>query len=117
MNKFKGMLIVVALVLCAGVAVAGQVGGPKTHIDTVAAFQTDVYNLQFWGEKPARILVNGDGDSDLDCIVLDQGGHPVAVDSDNTDACVLNWTPAWTGPFKLKIINHGGANRYVVMTN
>lgn len=117
MNKLSSIMVGVALVLSAGAALAGQVGGPKTHVDIVAAFQTDVYDLKFWGEKPARILVNGDGDSDLDCIVLDQGGHPVAVDSDNTDACVLNWTPAWTGMFKLKIVNRGGANRYVVSTN
>lgn len=117
MNNFKGMMLLVAMVLCTGVAAAGQVGGPKTHIDVVAAFQTDVYKLRFYGEQVARIHVSGDGDSDLDCIVLDQGGHGVAVDTDNTDDCLLVWTPAWTGQFTLKIINHGGANRYVVSTN
>lgn len=118
MNK---IFLMVALTVAASVAsddaLAGQVGGPKTHVDIVAAFQTDVYNLKFYGKQIARILVNGDGDSDLDCVVLDGGGHVVDSDTDSTDACVLNWTPAWTGPFTLKIVNHGGANRYVVITN
>lgn len=104
--------------LLSSTAFAGAVEGPQHHRDVVRAGQTDVYVLVFEGEETAMITVRGDGSTDLDCRVYDQGNHLVESDTDSTDTCYLRWTPAWTGKFKLKITNVGRiSNIYVVDTN
>lgn len=96
----------------------GREGGPADHWDAVQAYSTDVYNISFRGRERAVMAVSGDGDTDLDLFVYDENGNEVCRDDDYTDQLYCEWTPRWTGPFSVRIVNLGGVyNRYRLMTN
>ena len=117
MRKF--ILAAVAAVLgVGGVGFAGAVGGPKQSTTRVNARAADVYTISFRGGESARITVAGDGDTDLDLYVYDEFGNLVASDDDSTDYCVVGWTPRFTGPFTVRVVNRGGVyNQYRITTN
>lgn len=95
----------------------GAVGGPKITRTVVNTRAIDNFRVKFRGEEPARIVVSGDGDSDLDLFVYDENGNQVCADTDSTDDMACSFTPAWTGTFTVRVKNLGLANRYVLMTN
>lgn len=98
----------------------GAVGGAGRHRDRINARAIDEYaqEWEFEGDELARIVVRGDGDTDLDCVVLDENGNEVARDSRESDLCLLEWTPAWTGSFSLAVFNLGNVyNDYTVTWN
>jgi hypothetical protein len=93
-------------------------GGWKVHYDRVRAHRTDVYHIAFTGGEDAAIDVIGDGDTDLDCRVYDEYGNLIDSDTDATDYCVLRWVPAWSGQFRVEVINLGSvSNQYRLSTN
>ena len=96
----------------------GAVNGPKYSSDVVRAKSTDTYNVSFVKGYLAEVALSGDGDTDLDLYVYDSNGNLIASDTDYTDDCYVNWIPAWTGRYTIKVVNRGGvANRYVLVTN
>jgi hypothetical protein len=95
----------------------GATGGPKRNTTVVASRGTDRYSISFDGGRPARVFVSGDGDSDLDLYVYDQNGNLICKDDDNSDDMICGWTPSWTGPFTIRVVNRGILNRYVLWTN
>ncbi len=96
----------------------GATGGPQSAISSVSAKDTDVWTVTFRGGSRAMVVVNGDGDTDLDLYVYDENGNLMGKDIDYSDYCVVSWTPRWTGPFTVKIINRGNVyNRYRIYTN
>jgi hypothetical protein len=100
------------------VTTLGAAQGPVTHKDRVAALSIDSYRIAFKGREVARIAVIGDGDTDLDLHVFDEHGNEVGKDVDNTDQCLVTWTPKWSGEFVVKIANLGRMyNNYVLVTN
>ena len=114
----KLILAAVALVMMGGAGYAGAVGGPKRSTTRVKARTTDVYTISFRGGESARITVAGDGDTDLDLYVYDEFGNLIASDDDNTDYCVVSWTPRFTGPFTVRVVNRGSVyNEYRLTTN
>jgi hypothetical protein len=117
--RIASIFAVTAAVLVPSVdAYAGNVLGPQSNVDEVEAYDTDVYKLTLEAHQDSRIIVRGDGDTDLDCVLKDAAGNVVATDTDSTDVCVLDVTPRWTGAFRLEIHNLGAVyNRYVVTTN
>ena len=117
MRKF--ILAAVAAVLgVSGVGFAGAVGGPRVDNTRVNARATNPYTISFRGGESARITVAGDGDTDLDLYVYDEFGNLVASDDDLTDYCVVSFTPRFTGPFTVRVVNRGGVwNQYRLTTN
>ncbi|MCW5765431.1 MAG: hypothetical protein KIT68_05590 [Phycisphaeraceae bacterium] len=96
----------------------GAVGGPIQIVDCVRGGYTDIWTVSFEGGKLAQVGVIGDGDTDLDLVVYDEGGHLIGTDVDGTDRCLVQWTPRWTGKFKLHIRNMGRIpNCYRLLTN
>lgn len=96
----------------------GATGGPVSHRDRVQKRTTDTYTLRFRGGERARVVVIGDGDTDLDLIVEDENGNVVGRDVDLTDDCVVEWSPRWTGTFRVRVINNGNVfNNYLLLTN
>ena len=101
------------------VAQRGRVGGAIRHVDTVRVGMTDVYQgVRFRGGREAVVGVIGDGDCDLDLFVYDEGGNLIGSDTDLSDRCVVSWTPAWTGPFTIKVKNLGNVYaHYALVSN
>ena len=96
----------------------GAVGGPKYSQDRVYGKDYVQYQVKFWANELAEIIVVGDGDNDLDLYVYDQNGNLVASDADYTDQCVCRWVPAWTGTFTVRIVNRGAIySNYAIATN
>ena len=96
----------------------GAVGGPYSKTDRVLSHGTDRYTITFRAGEEASVLVNGDGDTDLDLYIYDQNGNLIDSDTDYTDTCLCSWTPKWTGPFTVKIVNRGSVyNNYTIWTN
>lgn len=95
----------------------GGVNGPGRIRTVVNTRGNDVFRVAFRGGEPARILVSGDGDSDLDLYVYDENGNLVCKDDDATDDMVCGWTPRWTGQFRIVVRNTGVANQYILVHN
>jgi hypothetical protein len=85
----------------------------ETRFDVVSGFGVDEWALNLPAGEYTSIVVDGDGDSDLDAYLFDESGNLVDSDEDFTDYCVLGVIPAWTGRFTLRIVNRGPiANLY-----
>ncbi len=101
-----------------GNAFAGSKMGPQSQSTQVEAHKSDTYRLTLVGGEETKILVTGDGDTDLDCYLMDENDNVVAHDTDTTDTCLLTMTPKWTGSFHVEVRNMGGVyNRYTIRTN
>ena len=113
-----GMTVIALFATMASTSNAGASGGRRSMRDTVNGHSRDEYRLVFNARQPAVVRVSGDGSSDIDCFVYDSNNNLVDEDTDDTDTCLLTWTPVWTGKFTLRIVNQGAiANEYVVVTN
>lgn len=93
-----------------------RINGSSCTVERVSANSTDVYNVTFIGGEPAEVFVVGDGDTDLDLFIYDENGNLIDSDTDNTDVCLCEWTPRWTGRFTIKIRNYGSVyNEYTML--
>ena len=96
----------------------GNTLGPQSGTDSVLAYDTDVYRIQFAGGRLAEVMLSGDGDTDLDLFVYDEYGNEVCSDLSIDDQEYCSWRPRWTGFFTIEIENLGGVyNVYTLMTN
>ena len=92
--------------------------GPKVADDRVEAYGADTYVVRFEGDESADVVLTGDGDTRLDLYVYDANGVLIGSDLDLGAGAEVSWTPAWTGRFILKVVNHGPVhNNYVLETN
>lgn len=117
----KRFLLSVLAVACVGFFASTVVAGSSVGlhlVDRVEAESTASYWVTFYGGYPAEMAVVGDHDTDLDLYVYDEFGHLIASDTDYSDTCYAQWTPAWTGRFRIEIVNRGNVyNVYSVATN
>ena len=76
------------------------------------------YRIVFCGGDIGRVVVDGDGDTDLDLFVYDERGRLLAVDNDGTDYCIAEfWVPR-TQTIRIEIRNLGSVwNEYTLRTN
>lgn len=96
----------------------GDVTGPNYHKDAIMPQHIDIYEVVFEGGETAQVVVNGDGDTDLDLFITDENGHDICSDADPTDIMICEFTPKWTGQFTIKIKNLGSVyNAYTLRTN
>lgn len=101
-----------------GGSTRGAVGGPKYGEGRVYGKDYVYYELKFWANELAEVIVIGDGDNDLDLYIYDGNGNLIASDTDYTDQCVCRWVPAWTGVFQIRIVNRGAIySNYAIATN
>lgn len=100
---------IVALVICS-VAYAGQFIGSGR----VLPYATDRWDV-WTSPGHDRLVVDGDGDTDLDCYVYDRAGRFLGGDDDGSDYCVVDFRRPASGNVVLDITNRGGVyNAYVV---
>ena len=96
----------------------GAVNGPRRGYFSVSAGCYNDFDVSFVQGYLAEVAVSGDGDTDLDLYIYDSNGNLIASDTDYSDDCYVNWVPAWTGRFVIRVVNRGGVyNNYVVLTN
>lgn len=96
----------------------GAASGPIRHIDRVEPGRSDVYTVTFRGGEPAIVAISGDGDTDLDLMVLDQNGNRICVSNGAGDDEACRWLPRWTGPFVIRVQNLGRVyNQYRMWSN
>jgi len=96
----------------------GRTAGPGISSTCVLANSTDIFIDTFRAGEQAVVIVDGDGDTDLDTYVYDENGNLIDSDDDYTDYCILSWTPRWTGAFRIEVKNLGNiANCYTLSTN
>jgi hypothetical protein len=93
--------------LVATSALAGPPSGGLVGADIVPARSTMTYTVFLNGGEPTRVIVSGDGDTDLDLYVNDQNGVCVAQDTDYTDDCIAMFVPRWSGYFTIRVVNLG----------
>jgi hypothetical protein len=87
-------------------------------LDRVDARSMVSYRIAFRGGEVAEVIVNGDGDTDLDLYIYDQFGNLVALDDDRTDYCVARWLPRRSQVYRVVIENLGSVyNEYTLTTN
>ncbi|MGQ0615191.1 MAG: hypothetical protein ACT4PV_15770 [Planctomycetaceae bacterium] len=74
--------------------------------------------VTFIGGERAEAAIDGDDDTDLDLFVYDQNGNLIISDTRAGDAAGVYWTPRWTGPFRIRVVNLGTVwNHYVIAHN
>jgi hypothetical protein len=83
---------------------------------TIPPFAAQSISMRLLGGFNHRIVVRGDGSSDLDAYLYDENGNLVAFDDDSTDLCLLNIVPRWTGSFTLVIRNRGSRANFFIAT-
>lgn len=96
----------------------GRVGGASRTLSRLRAGRTDIYRVQFRGDRLAEIGITGDGDADLDMLVTDENGNTICLDRSYSDQIYCSFTPAWTGTFIIAVKNMGRIrNSYYILTN
>ncbi len=72
---------------------------------------TAVLKIVFKAKELAEFCVIGDGDTDLDLVVLDAKGKVVVKDVDpaerGSDICICRWTPDEEQEYTIVIVNNG----------
>ncbi|MBQ3044185.1 MAG: hypothetical protein IJD53_07035 [Alistipes sp.] len=74
----------------------------------VQAYSTNFYNLGFYAGTTSRVVIEGDGDTDLDLYIYDGYGNLIAYDDDGLDYCVCEWYTVVSGYFSIQVVNRGG---------
>ena len=96
----------------------GAVNGPRQGAYSVSGNCYNDFDVSFVKGYLAEVGVAGDGDTDLDLYVYDGNGNLIASDTSYSGDCYVNWVPAWTGRFIIRVVNRGPVyNNYVVVTN
>jgi hypothetical protein len=103
----------------AAAATKGRTVGPGYNIVNLPGNSQDTYsNVSFDGGVYAEVYTEGSGNTNLDLFVYDENGNLICSDTDPSDINYCGWTPSWTGPFTIKVVNYGGStNTYALITN
>ena len=120
MKKFATMLILAVALTLKAIAptYAGAIGGNRYGEYNIRPFSTHTFQIAFRGGEYARVIVEGDGSTDLDLYIYDQWGNPVDSDVDYTDYCVTQWYVRVAAVYTVKIVNREGyTNSYAIATN
>jgi len=92
-----------------GVAFTSAASPVIQFSDTIVLSPNDKFTHAFLLDRleVTQVMVNGDGDGDVDCFLFDENGNAVASDNSAEDRCYLRVVPKWRGLFILRIVNVG----------
>ena len=112
------MLSALALGALATPAEAGRDPCPGVAVARVQAYSVYTFRETFRGGELAEIRMVGDGDTRLDVYIYDENGNLIKSAVGPGDNVYLNWTPRWTGRFRIEVHNLGGVwNEFRLTTN
>lgn len=106
MIKHIVTLVVLTFLSFTGLAAADPVD-ELTERSALSPGEIDTYTVYLKGGEITRLFVRGDGDGDIDCVILDDDGDVVAADNGSSDVCDIYYAPARTGRFTVAIGNAG----------
>lgn len=106
MNRIA-LSLVAALALFTSIASASPVGGEATASGTLSPGEKRTFNVVLRSGEDWRLLAKGFGDGDLDCFIFDDDGDLIGRDVDNTNTCLIEGHPRYTGVFHLVVANRG----------
>jgi serine protease AprX len=86
-----------------------------TDADTIQPFETFTYVADFAAGETAVAKLWGDDASDLDLFVYDENGNLIAASDSLQSLEAAEWTPRWTGTFRIEVVNVGGAPSYYML--
>jgi len=114
----KNIIVRKTLVLtCAALLVTGAAAHAFTDFflaSSVLAFHTDTWRV-WTSAGDHRVVVRGDGDTDLDCYVYDRFGNLLDADTDGTDFCVIDIYNPSSGNLTIRVLNLGSVyNEYTL---
>ena len=92
---------IAALLVCSAAYASQFIGTGR-----VLPFATDRWDV-WTSPGHSQIVVDGDGDTDLDCYVYDRAGRLLGGDDDGTDYCVVSFRRPPSGNVILDIENRG----------
>jgi len=96
----------------------GRTEGASLARSDLAAGQSDIWQIAFFGESHAELAVLGDGDANLDVVVTDEGGNLICADLSASDQMSCDFVPARNGFFTVSVANTGAqVNSYSLITN
>ena len=79
----------------------------------LASGEADYFEVRLQGGVTYSIYVRPDNPNvDFDLFVYDENGNLVEQDTDADSDALCLVTPAWTGPFRLKVKSAGGISTY-----
>lgn len=81
--------------------------GPIHAVRDIEAQATYWFEVNARGGEVLRVAAVGDGDTDIDMIVRDEFGQEVCTDTAYDHYPVCTFIPAFSGRFRVDIINHG----------
>ena len=97
-RKAAAAVVAVAILATSTVAMA------QGRFRRIPAGGTHTYTAYVVAGQPAEIVINGDGDTDLDLYVFNRFGELVAVDDDDRDYCVVRWIPRSSGTVTIRTV-------------
>jgi hypothetical protein len=101
------LLFAATAVLVPALAPAQSTAPGASQIEVVRPFATDEYRIVVPAGQFTRLTVRGQSCTDLDLYVYDENGRLIVSDTDCTSLCIVSWTPRWTGPFFIRVVNRG----------
>src|SRR5690349_16211128 len=116
-KKLAVMAILAAVFTIGSVApgFADAVGGRKFDNFSIRPFSNQSFTVCFVGGTFARVFIRGNGATDIDLYIYDEAGRCVAYDTENSDACFVQWVPSYTSCYTVKVINRGARdNNYEI---
>jgi hypothetical protein len=105
-NTLVRRIFVLACALLLIVGAAAPALAQYFRTGRVLAFGTDTWRV--WAPAGyTRVMVDGDGDTDLDCWVYDRFGNVLGQDIDSTDLCIINFRNWSSGSLTIRVRNLG----------
>jgi len=96
----------------------GRDGGPTSWVRDISAYSSVSYRITANGGYVWNMIAAGDGDTDVDMEIFDQNGNLICRDISPYSRAQCSLTPAWTGPFTVRITNLGSVwTRTLFVTN
>ncbi len=102
----------------------GRLQGPGKEIASIDGGSKDTFSIDFKGHEKAEIAIAMPDGAGLRLVVNDENDREICSTRNATpiekgiSGLYCGWTPAWTGPFKVWVVNGGRDSvKYMILTN
>lgn len=107
MRKATAVRAIRRLFLASLIAGLGTVAGAQTRYDLVAGLDFDRWIVCRAAGDVTTVVMDGDGDTDLDLFVYDANGNRIVADTRSSDYGEVRWRTLVSGCFEVRIVNLG----------